>query len=53
MPFQDPRMFALKTEFKVKGMPRLIVFKKDGTCLDDNAVENVIEEGPELIMEWL
>ena len=53
MPFKDSRLKSLASTFKVRSMPRLIVFKNDGTLLSDDAVESIIEEGPVLIGDWL
>ena len=39
-------------EFKVRGVPRLIVMKADGEVLNDNAVNTVTEMGPVIIEEW-
>ena len=37
----------------MKGVPRLVVLKVDGTVVDDNAVKKITDEGPEAISEYL
>ena len=53
MPWKDPRLKVVAKEFKVKGLPQLIVLKRDGTLISSNAVQKITEEGPEAIEEWL
>lgn len=53
MPWKDPRLKAVAKEFKVKGLPQLIVLKRDGTLISSNAVQKITDEGPQAIEEWL
>lgn len=46
LPWKDPRIKTVAKEFKVKGLPQLIVMKRDGTVLSSNAVERITKEGP-------
>ncbi len=53
LPRGDGRLANLAKKFEVKGVPRLIVIKPDGTVVDNNAVRKVTEEGPGAIEEYL
>lgn len=53
LPRGDSRLATLAQKFSVKGVPRLIMLKQDGTVVDDNAVKKVSEEGPASIEEYL
>jgi nucleoredoxin len=53
LPKGDPRLATLAKRFDVKGVPRLIVIKPDGTVVDNSAVKKVTEEGPSAIEEYL
>ena len=53
MPWKDPRLKIVAKEFRVKGLPQLIVLKRDGTLISNNAVQKITEEGPEAIEELL
>ena len=53
LPKGDPRMGALATQFKVTGVPRLIVLKPDGTVVDKNGVPTIHDNGPEAINTYL
>ena len=53
-PFRDARLGPLAQEFKVSGMPTLIlVSTADGKVMNLNAVQKVTEEGPEAIIDYL
>ena len=49
----DARVGELAKKYGVKGVPRLIVLRPDGTVLHENAVKRLTEEGPAVIEEWL
>lgn len=53
LPRGDSRLMNLAKKFEVKGVPRLIVLKPDGTIVDNNGVKKVTEEGPGAIEEYL
>ena len=53
LPRGDKRLPALAKKFEVKGVPRLIVLKKDGTVINNSAVGKVTDEGPGAIEEFL
>ena len=53
LPWKDPKIKQVAKEFKVKGLPQLIVMKRDGTLLHANAVEKLTKEGPMAIESWL
>jgi nucleoredoxin len=53
LPRGDARMKTLATKFAVKGVPRLVILKPDGTVIDDDAVAKVSREGPDAIEEYL
>jgi nucleoredoxin len=53
IPWKDRRIKVVAKEFKVKGLPQLIVLKRDGTLINNNAVQKITDEGPEAIEEWL
>ena len=53
LPRGDARLAKLAKKFEVKGVPRLIILKPDGTVIDSNAVQKVTNEGPVAIEEYL
>ena len=53
LPRGDKRLPNLAKKFEVKGVPRLVVLKKDGTVINNSAVQKVTEEGPGAIEEFL
>ncbi len=53
VPWRDQRVKDVAKEFKVKGVPRLIVLSVEGKVIDDNAVEKVKSFGPQAIEEYL
>ncbi len=53
VPKGDSRVGELAKKYGVKGVPRLIVLKQDGSVVHDNAVKKLTEEGPTAIEEWL
>jgi nucleoredoxin len=53
VPRGDPRVAAVAKKFEVRGVPRLIILKADGTVVDDNAVKKVLAEGPAAIEGYL
>lgn len=53
LPRTDSRLAALAKKFEVKGVPRLIVLRNDGTVIDNSAVQKVTNEGPGAIEEYL
>lgn len=52
LPFKDERVLELVKKYEVKGVPRLVMVKPDGTVLSQNAVQKIIKEGPEAIEEF-
>ena len=53
LPKGDPRLAVVAKKYEVKGVPRLIVIKPDGTIVDNNGVKKISEEGPAAIEEYL
>jgi hypothetical protein len=53
LPKGDARVGTLAKKFGVKGVPRLIVLKADGTSIDEDCVGKVKAEGPVAIEEFL
>lgn len=53
LPRADKRIGNIAKKFEVKGVPRLIVLKPDGTVINPNAVKKVTDEGPAAIDEFL
>lgn len=53
LPRGDSRLATLAKKFEVKGVPRLIILKPDGTVVENNGVRKVTEEGPAAIDEYL
>ncbi len=51
--FKDKRMQPLAKKFEVKGVPRLVILKKNGEIVDNNAVQKAMTEGPNAVEEWL
>lgn len=53
LPRGDKRTATIAKKFEVKGVPRLIVMKPDGTVINNSAVQKVSEEGPAAIEEFI
>jgi nucleoredoxin len=53
LPRGDARIASVAKKFDVRGVPRLIVLKADGTVINDNAVKKVTNEGPGAFEEFL
>ena len=53
MPFRDERIKQILEKYPIKGVPRLFVFKADGTVIHNDAVKRVSTEGPMAIEEFL
>lgn len=54
IPFKDARLKRVVKHFKIKGLPRLIVFDaKTMRVLHEDAVDAVTREGPLVIEKWL
>jgi hypothetical protein len=53
VPWKDPRIKIVAKEFKVKGLPQLIILKRDGTLLNGNAVDIIKKDGPQAIEGFL
>ena len=53
LPKGDTRLPALAKKYEVKGVPRLVVLKPDGTVIDSNGVTKITKEGPAAIEEYL
>ena len=53
VPRADPRVATVAKKFEVRGVPRLIILKPDGTVVDKDAVKKVTSEGPAAIEEYL
>lgn len=52
-PKGDARLRGIIQKYEVKGVPRLIIVKADGTLVDANAVKKITEEGPAAFEEYL
>lgn len=53
LPRADKRIGNIAKKLEVKGVPRLIVLKPDGTVINSSAVQKVTDEGPAAIDEFL
>jgi nucleoredoxin len=53
IPRGDARVATVAKKFEVRGVPRLIVLKPDGTVIDSNGVKKVSSEGPAAIEQYL
>ena len=53
LPRGDPRIATVAKKFEVRGVPRLIVLKPDGTVVESNAVKKITSDGPAAIEEYL
>ena len=54
IPWKDGRVKKLSKHFKIKGLPRLIVFDaKTHRVLADDAVDALTAQGPVLIDHWM
>ena len=53
LPRGDSRLANMAKKFEVRGVPRLIILKPDGTVIGNNEVKKVTEEGPGAIEEYL
>jgi nucleoredoxin len=52
IPFNDPRLKNLKTQFNIKGIPVLILLNRDGTLALGSARADVQNEGPACFEKW-
>ena len=53
IPYKDPIVAKAAGEFKVSGIPRLIILKPDGKKIVDDARADVQTQGPEALKKWL
>ena len=53
LPKGDSRLPPIAKKFEVRGVPRLIILKPDGTVLEQNGVQKILMEGPGAIEEYL
>jgi nucleoredoxin len=53
IPYGDSRNQSLKTQFKVSGIPLLIVLNKNGTLAHGAARADVTNDGPAAFDKWL
>ena len=53
LPKGDARLGPIAKKYEVKGVPRLIIIKPDGTVLEQNGVKKLTEGGPEAIENYL
>ena len=53
LPKGDARLPPIAKKFEVRGVPRLIIIKPDGTVVEQNAVQKITMEGPGAIEEYL
>lgn len=53
IPFNDPRIKALKAKFKVTGIPLLLLLNRDGTLAHGTARADIQTEGPSCFEKWL
>ena len=53
LPKGDARLGPIAKKYEVKGVPRLIIIKPDGTVLEQNGVTKLTEGGPEAIETYL
>ncbi len=53
LPKGDARLATLAKKFEVRGVPRLIIVKPDGTVVEQNGVNKIQMEGPAAIEEYL
>ena len=53
LPRGDSRLPPIAKKFEVKGVPRLIVLRQDGSVINNSAVQKVTQEGPGAIEEFL
>lgn len=53
IPYGDARLKALKTRFRVTGIPILVILNRDGTIAHGTARADVQQEGPQCFERWL
>ena len=53
IPFNDPRIKALKAKFRVTGIPLLLLLNQDGTLAHGTARADVQTEGPACFERWI
>ena len=53
LPKGDARLPPIAKKFEVRGVPRLIILKPDGTVVEQNGVQKITMEGPGAIEEYL
>ena len=53
LPKGDARLGPIAKKYEVRGVPRLIILKPDGTVLEQNGVKKLTDNGPDAIQEYL
>ena len=53
MPLGDSKIEQLGIKFDVSSIPRLIIMKPDGKVINPNAKNDVTNNGPDAIEDWL
>jgi nucleoredoxin len=53
LPKGDARLGNLAKKFEVKGVPRLVIIKQDGTVVEQSGVQKIMMNGPGAIEEYL
>lgn len=53
VPYDAPIVQKIKSKFNLEGIPTLVVVKKDGTLISEDATYVVEEKGPQIVREWL
>ena len=53
LPYDDPKKEALTKEYKIIGIPHLVVLKPDGTVVVPNGRADVQKKGLQAFEEWL
>ena len=52
-PHGDQHVDQMMGKYGVNGIPRLMIFKKDGTCINENAYSDVVGQGPPVVDSWI
>ena len=53
VPYGDPRIKAIKSAYRVEGIPLLLLLNRDGSVVHGTAREDVQNEGPNCFEKWL
>lgn len=52
-PYQDPKIKELSSKYEITGIPRVLVFNKNGNLLTVNGRKEIYLKGRQAVFNWL